>query len=175
MAVCSRCGAELEPRQRFCGSCGLEMQAATQQTTPQPTVSQSGGSQVVYTPPAAQANRGQRYAGTARVAMALAVCGGLLGILWGAIGPYLTQKYPAHIQWAVYGTGLKAEILLIIGLAFSILTLIGAAVVTRAIGVARLLLIICGLAGFILGPPWLIPGAVILAAAGLALAAKRAE
>jgi hypothetical protein len=164
MAACSRCGGQLNPQERFCGSCGLDTQAAAQQTVPQQTV-----------PPAVQAaptESGYRCGCTARAAMGLGIGGGLLGILWGALGPYLTIKFPSHIAWGVYGTGLKAEILLIIGLVAGVLAIVGAACVTKALPVARVLLVVCGLGGFVLGGAWLLPGAVILAAAGLAIAAK---
>ncbi len=171
MGVCSKCGAEINPQQRFCGSCGQETQATAQQTEIRPTVSQ----QAVYVPPAAQAAPaaiGKRSDSVARVAMGLGIGGGLLGILWGALGPYLTMKFPSHFAWGVYGTGLKAEILLIIGLALGVLAVIGAAVTTKAVGAARVLLVVSGLGGFALGGQWLIPGALLLAAAGLAIAAK---
>jgi hypothetical protein len=181
MAACSRCGGQLNPQERFCGNCGLDTQAAPQQTVPQQTVPQAVVSQqtmpqqVVYTPPAAQAAptaSGHRCGCTERAAMGLGIGGGLIGILWGALGPYLTVKFPAHIAWGIYGTGLRTEILLIIGLVAGALAIVGAACATKAVPVARVLLVICGLGGFVLGASWLVPGALILAAAGLAIAAK---
>jgi hypothetical protein len=174
MAVCSRCGGQLNPQERFCGNCGLDNMAATlQQTVPQQAVPQQIPSQqVVYAPPGAQTAPSHRCGCTARAAMGLGVGGGLLGILWGALGPYLTLRFPEHIQWGLYGTGLKAEILLVIGLVLGVFAILGAALATRAVVVARIVLLICGLAGFVLGAPWLIPGTLLLAAAGLAMTAK---
>jgi hypothetical protein len=176
MAVCSGCGGELNSQERFCGNCGLDSQAAAKQTAVQPVVAQQRvPQQVVYTPPAAQAApaaSAQRCSCTARAAMGLGIGGGLMGILWGALGPYLTIKFPSNIAWTNYGTGLRAEILLVIGLVLGALAIIGAAFATKAVGVARVLLVVCGLGGFVLGAPWVIPGALILAAAGLAIAAK---
>ena len=143
----------------------------SQQTMPQQTMPQ----QVVYAPPAAQAAPTASVKGcgcTARAAMGLGIGGGLLGILWGALGPYLTLKFPSNIAWGVYGTGLKAEILLVIGLAAGVVAILGAAMATKALPLSRVLLVVTGLAGFLVGPTWLIPGALILAAAGLAIAAK---
>jgi hypothetical protein len=120
MAVCSGCGGELNSQERFCGNCGLDSQAAAKQTAVQPVVvQQTVPQQVVYTPPAAQAApaaSAQRCSCTARAAMGLGIGGGLMGILWGALGPYLTIKLPSNIAWTNYGTGLRAEILLVIGL-----------------------------------------------------------
>jgi hypothetical protein len=167
MAVCSKCGGELNPKERFCGNCGLDTQAAAQQTVPQ---------QVVYVPPTVQTAPGQRCGCTARAAMGLGIGGGLLGIIWGALGPYLSLKLPERIGWFYgpnpYLTGIEPLILMIIGLAVSVLAILGATLATKAVGVTRVVLVICGLVGFVIGPSWLIPGTLILAAAGLAIAAK---
>jgi hypothetical protein len=174
MAVCSRCGAQLNPQERFCGNCGLDsaaapfQQTAVQQTAPQPVAPQ----QAVYVAPVAQTSSGHRCGCTARAAMGLGIGGGLLGILWGALGPYLTLKFPEHVGWGMYGTGLKAEILLVIGLVLGVLGILGGAAASKALPLARLLLVICGLGGFVVGGSWLIPGALLLVAAGLAIAAK---
>ena len=161
MAVCSRCGAQLNPQERFCGNCGLDSTAASlQQTAPQPAVRAVAPAQV------------HRCGCTVRAAMGLGIAGGLLGILWGALGPYLTLKFPQHIGWGMYGTGLKAEILLVIGLVLGIFGVLGGALAPKALGLARIVLLVCGLLGFIVGGSWLVPGALLLTAAGLAIAAK---
>jgi hypothetical protein len=181
MAVCGRCGAQLNQSERFCGNCGLDTQAAVQQTVPQPTVLQQAvpqqtAPQVVYTPPAAQVVPGQRCGCTARAAMGVGIGGGLMGIVWGALGPYLSLKMPAHVGWFYgsnpYLTGIEPVILMIIGLVAGVVAIIGAASATKALPLARILLVIAGLAGFLVGPSWVVPGALILAAAGLAIAAK---
>jgi hypothetical protein len=177
MAVCSRCGGQLNPQERFCGNCGLDTQAAPPQPAPQPTVqqpafTQQAAPQVIYTPPAAQAASGKSCGCTARAAMGLGIGGGLMGILWGGLAPYLSVQFPSNIQWGVYTTGLKDIILLIIGLVAGALAVVGGACATKALGLARLLLVIAGLAGFLVGVQWMVPGALILAAAGLAIAAK---
>jgi hypothetical protein len=181
MAACSKCGAQLNPQERFCGNCGWDASAAPpQQTAPQRAVSQPAVSQqVAYTPPPAQAAVGHRCGCAARAAFGLGVGGGLLGIVWGALGPYLSLKSPSHIAWFLtyagsnpYGTGLRPEILLVIGLVLGVFAVLGAALATRAVMVARIVLLICGLGGFALGASWLIPGALMLTAAGLAIAAK---
>jgi hypothetical protein len=157
MAACSRCGAQLNPQERFCGTCGWDTMAAPPQAA--------------YAAPPAQA-AGHHWGCTARAAMGLGIGGGLLGILWGALGPYLTEKFPEHIGWSFYTTGLRAEILLVVGLVLGVFGILGGVLAPRALGLARVVLVICGLAGFVLGTPWLIPGALLLAAAGLAIAAK---
>jgi hypothetical protein len=172
MAACSRCGGQLNPQERFCGHCGMDTQAVAQQTVPQQVVAQQTAPQVIYTPPAAQAAPGKDCGCVARAAMGLGIGGGLLGMLWGALGPYLTVKFPSHIAWGMYGTGLKDEILLVIGLVAGVVAIVGALMATKALALSRILLVVCGLAGFLVGPTWLVPGALILAAAGLALAAK---
>ena len=174
MAVCSRCGARLNPQERFCGNCGLDSMAASlQQTAVQQTAPQPGAPpQAAYVAPAAYANSGHRCGCTARAAMGLGIGGGLLGVVWGALGPYLTLKFPEHVGWGMYGTGLKAEILLVIGLVLGVFGILGGAVAPRALPLARLVLVICGLGGFVVGGSWLIPGALLLTAAGLAIAAK---
>ena len=108
----------------------------------------------------------------ARVAMSLGIAGGLLGVLWGALGPYLTYKWPQHFRWSEYGTGIRFEILLVLGLIFGLLGIAGGLLALRARGAAAALLLMCGLAGFIVGGSWLIPGTLLLVAAGLALAAR---
>ncbi len=174
MAVCSRCGAQLNPQERFCGNCGLDstaaslQQTALQQAAPQP----AAPPQAAYVTPAAHTNSGHRCGCTARAAMGLGIGGGLLGVLWGALGPYLTLKFPEHVGWGMYGTGLKAEILLVIGLVLGVFGILGGAVAPKALPLARLILVICGLGGFVVGGSWLIPGALLLTAAGLAIAAK---
>ena len=184
MAVCSRCGAQLNQSERFCGNCGLDTQAAAQQTVYQPTVQQQAvaqqtAPQVVYTPPAAQVAPGHRHVGVARAAMGLGIGGGLMGILWGALGPYLSLKEPSYIAWFYgisgnpYNTGIEPVVLMIIGLVAGVVAIIGAAAATRALPLARVLLIIAGLVGFLVGPSWVVPGALILTAGGLAIAAKR--
>ncbi len=179
MAACSKCGTEMREGERFCGNCGLDAQATAQRTEPQVVyatpAAQRTEPQVVYVPPTAQAASvvpGQRCRCTARAAMGLGIGGGLLGILWGALGPYLTLKFPSHFAWGLYGTGIKAELLLIIGLVLGALAIMGAAVATKALVVARVLLVVCGLGGFVLGASWLLPGTLLLAAAGLAIATK---
>ena len=108
--------------------------------------------------------------------MGLGIAGGLLGILWGALGPYLSLKLPAHIGWFFganpYMTGIDPLILLIVGLALGVLGILGASLATKAVWVARIVLVICGLGGFLLGPSWLLPGALLLGAAGLAIASR---
>jgi hypothetical protein len=104
--------------------------------------------------------------------MGLGIAGGLLGVLWGALGPYLTEKWPNRFQWSLFGTGIKVEILLVIGLVLGLLGIVGGILAPRARGVAAVVLLICGLLGFIVGSSWLLPGALLLAAAGLAIAAR---
>lgn len=179
MDVCSRCGNTLNPGERFCGSCGLDTQAATQATAVQQTAPQA-----VYMPPTAQDSARTSLSGnpTAQAAMGLGIGGGLLGILWGALGPYLSLKAPSHIGWFNLGpgynpylTGIEPVILLVVGIALGILAVLGAFVATRAILVTRVLLLVCGLVGFLLGPSWLVPGALLLVGGGLAIAARPQE
>ena len=195
MAVCSRCGGQLNPNERFCGNCGLDTQADGQQTTQQtavqptvpqqtavqPTAPQPTAPQPVYMPPAAQrAGIGPSGGsdGVARAAMGLGIAGGLLGILWGALGPYLSLKVPSYIGWfAVFGnvaypTGISTTILLVVGLALGVVAILGASAATTAVWVTRILLPVCGLAGFLLGPSWLLPGTLLLTGGGLAIAAR---
>ena len=157
MANCRACGAPINPQERFCGYCGTDQAAAPQ---------------VGYGPaPVAAGGHG---GGLARAAMGLGIAGGLLGILWGALGPYLTYKWPARFAWSAYGTGIKVEILLVVGLVLGLLGIVGGVIAPKARGVGAVILIICGLVGFLVGGSWLIPGALLLAAAGLAIAAGRA-
>jgi len=157
MAVCRGCGAQINPQERFCGYCGTDQYAAPPQPpygmAPGPTVDGAGGAM-------------------ARVAMALGVAGGLLGVLWGALGPYLTYKWPEHFRWSEFGTGIRFEILLVVGLVLGVLGIAGGLLAPRARGAAAVLLFVCGLVGFIVGGSWLIPGALLLVAAGLALASR---
>ncbi len=178
MAVCSRCGGQLNSTERFCGNCGFDTQAAAQQTAQQTAVQQAVP-QPVYMPPPAQRVGGAVEvggSGTARAAMGLGIAGGLLGIVWGALGPYLSREFPAYIGWFFganpYSTGIEPLILLVVGLALGVLAILGASVATKAVWVTRVLLLICGLGGFLLGPSWLVPGALILTGAGLAIAAR---
>ena len=159
MANCRACGAPLNPQERFCSHCGADQMAPPQ---------------AGYAPMPAQA--GPRGGGTsvlARAAMGLGIAGGLLGILFGALGPYLSFKWPARFAWGAYGTGIKFEILLVIGLVLGLLGIVGAVIAPRARGLAAVMLIICGLVGFLVGTSWLVPGALLLAAGGLAIAAER--
>jgi len=177
MAKCSRCGAELSEGTRYCGSCGLDTEAGTTEKTavqpavPQKTVSQ----QVAYSAPGGDT--------VARTAMGFGIGGGLLGMLWGALGPYLSAKV-ASIEWFParhvidagdypYLVGIEPVILLIIGLVLGALAVFGAALATREVWISRVVLLVCALVGFLLGPSWLLPGAVLLIAAGLACAARR--
>jgi MFS family permease len=105
--------------------------------------------------------------------MGLGIAGGLLGIVWGALGPYLTDRWPSRFQWGMYGTGIKPVILLVIGLVLGLLGIVGAVAAPKARGVAAVLLIISGLVGLLMGASWLVPGALLLAAAGLAIAGDR--
>ena len=172
MAVCSRCGGTLNPKERFCGNCGFDTMAGSEQTKPQQTVpQQTAPQQAVYIPPA-QGGGSRQGGGLARAAMGLGISGGILGILWGALGPYLSMKYPANLAWDLYGTGIKAEILLVIGIVLGALAILGGIVAPKAVGVARVVLFICGLGGFVVGGPWLIPGALLLTGFALSLAAK---
>ena len=104
--------------------------------------------------------------------MGLGIGGGLLGILWGALGPYMSLKWPANIGWGYFGTGLRAEILLVIGLVLGIFGILGGVVTPKSLGLARVVLLVCGLVGFVVGPSWVPAGTLLLAAAGLAFAAK---
>jgi hypothetical protein len=166
MAVCRGCGAQINPQERFCGYCGTDQFAASSQ-------------QAGYDMAPAHAAAG---GGMARAAMGLGIAGGLLGVIWGVLAPYLSWKWPEHIQWYLgtvspdtpYPTGIRYEIVLIIGLVVSLLGIVGGIVAPKARGVAAVILVVCGLVGFILGGSWLIPGALLLAAFGLALAATRA-
>jgi hypothetical protein len=153
MANCRACGAPLNPQERFCGYCGAEQPAAPQ---------------VVYSPMPARAG-----GGLTRAAMGLGIAGGLLGILWGALGPYLTYKWPNKFLWGQFGTGIKVEILLVIGLVLGLLGIVGGVVAPKARGVAAVILIVCGLVGFLVGTSWLVPGALLLTAGGLAIAGDR--
>lgn len=163
MAVCSRCGTQLNPQERFCGNCGMDSQAPPPQ----------GG----WVPVPSQAAPGHRCGCTARAAMGLGIGGGLLGILWGALGPYLSLKFPTRIGWFYgginpYMTGIRPVILLIVGLVLGLFAILAGSVAPKALGLARVVLPICGLVGFLLGPSWVPAGTLLLAAAGLAFAAK---
>ncbi len=110
MTNCRQCGAPLNPQERFCGYCGTDQMAAPPQA--------------VYTPPQARAAGG---GSLARAAMGLGIAGGLLGIVWGALGPFLTNQWPGSFQWSVYGTsGLKwVSVPLAIGLVLGLLGIVG--------------------------------------------------
>lgn len=157
MTNCRSCGAPLNPGERFCGYCGADQGAA-----PQAAYGAMPG------------RAGGQGGGLARAAMGLGIAGGLLGIIWGALGPYLTFKWPARFAWGVYGTGIKIEILLVIGLVLGLLGIVGGVVAPKARGVGAVILIVCGLVGFLVGSSWLVPGALLLTAGGLAMAGDRA-
>ena len=158
MANCRACGAPHNPQERFCGYCGADQMAAPPQAG--------------YAPAPARAAGG---GGLARAAMGLGIAGGLLGIVWGALGPYLTFQWPGSFQWGFYGTsGLKyAEVALGIGLALGLLGIVGGALAPKSRGVAAVILLVCGLVGFLLGSSWVPAGTLLLAAAGLAIADTR--
>ena len=61
-----------------------------------------------------------------------------------------------------------------IGLVLGVLGVIGGVLAPRSRGSAAFLLLFCGIVGFVLGQTWVIPGAMLLAAGGLALASNRA-
>jgi hypothetical protein len=56
--------------------------------------------------------------------------------------------------------------------AAGLLAVVGAACATKALPLARILLVVAGIAGFLVGGQWVVPGALILTAAGLAIAAR---
>jgi hypothetical protein len=151
----------LAPQERFCGYCGTDQMA--------------GAPQAAYGAPAQAAGGGT----VARIAAGLGIGGGLTGIVWGALAPYLTAKWPDKFL-LLTGTwpgvdGLKyAEVPLLIGLVLGVLAIVGGVLAPKVSPVAGVILIICGVLGFLVGTVWLIPGALLLAAGGLALAAGRA-
>jgi len=110
----------------------------------------------------------------ARAAQGVGVGGGILGVIWGGLAPYLTFRFPNDISWSMYGTNLgKPEVGLIIGVVLGVLGIIGAVLAVRSRGAAGFLLFFCGIVGFVLGQTWLIPGAMLLAAGGLAFGSGR--
>jgi hypothetical protein len=156
MAICQVCGMQMADGIRFCPNCGAD--AAMM------------GRQAGYVPAPQQGMAGQRGANVGRVAQGLGIGGGILGLIWGGLAPYLTYKFPSDIAWSIYGYGTdfgKMEVGLIIGLVLGLLGIIGGALATRSRGSAAFLLLLCGIAGTILGQNWLIPGAMLLAAGGL--------
>lgn len=157
MANCRACGAPINPQERFCGYCGADQMAAPPQAGYAPAPARAGGGSL------------------ARVAMGLGIAGGLLGIVWGALGPYLTNQWPDSFQWGVYGTsGLKwVWVPLVIGLVLGLLGIVGGAVAPKNRGVAAVILLVCGIVGFLVGPSWVPAGTLLLAAAGLAIADNR--
>lgn len=159
MANCRACGAPINPQERFCGYCGADQAAAPPQAAYAPMPVRTGADGGALT----------------RVAMGLGIAGGLLGIVWGALGPYLTLKWPNSFLWSEFGTpGLKyAEVPLIIGLVLGILGIVGGAVAPRSRAVAGVILLVCGVVGFLVGPSWVPAGTLLLAAGGLAMAANR--
>ena len=161
MAFCKMCGAQNIDGIRFCADCGADMVV--------------GARQPGYGPMAQQRGVGQPAGGVARAAQGLGVAGGILGVIWGGLAPYLTYKMPNDINWSALGTDLgRPEVGLIIGVVLGLLGIIGGIVATRSRGAAAFLLLFCGVVGFILGPTWLFPGAMLLAAGGLAMGANRA-
>lgn len=160
MVICRVCGMQVADGIRFCPNCGGDVAMAAVQ----------GG----YGPPQRQGMAGRRGGGTRGAAQGLGIGGGILGVIWGALAPYLTYKFPNDINWSAYGTDLgKPEVGLIIGLVLGVLGIIGGSLAVRSRGVAAFLLLFCGVVGFVLGSTWLIPGAMLLAAGGLAFGADR--
>jgi hypothetical protein len=156
MANCRACGAPINPQERFCGYCGADQMAAPPQAGYAPAPVRAGGG------------------GLARAAMGLGIAGGLLGVVWGALGPWLTYKWSNTFLWGEFGTpGLKyVEVPLILGLVLGILGIVGGAVAPKNRGVAAVILLVCGIVGFLVGPSWVPAGTLLLAAAGLAIADK---
>lgn len=158
MAICRVCGMQVMDGIRFCPNCGGDMAMAMQ-----------GG----YGPPQ-QGMTGRTGGGMRGAARGLGIGGGILGVIWGGLAPYLTYKFPNDISWSSYGTDLgKPEIGLIIGLILGFLGIIGGSLAVRSRGLAAFLLLFCGIVGFVLGATWLIPGAMLLAAGGLAFGSDR--
>lgn len=159
MVICNMCGMQMADGVRFCPNCGAD--AAMM-------MPQAG-----YGPGPLQGMAGPR-SGMARAVQGLGIAGGILGVIWGGLGPYLTVKYSNDFSWSMYGTDLgKLEVGLAIGLVLGILGIIGGIVATRSRGAAAFLLLACGIVGFVLGQPWLIPGALLLAAGGLSFGIDR--
>ncbi len=160
MAFCKRCGAQINPGVRFCPNCGVDAAAAA-------------GPPLAY-----QAGRrtgtGRAVGSIGRAAQGLGIAGGVLGVIWGGLAPYLTYKLPDDLAWSSFGTDLgRPEVGLIIGVVLGLLGVIGGIVATRSRGAATVLLLACGVLGFVLGGTWLIPGAILLVAGGLAIAPDR--
>ena len=160
MAICRACGAPMNEGTRFCPNCGADAAMTGRQpgyfAAPQQRATGLGGANV------------------GRAAQGLGIAGGILGIIWGGLAPYLTYKFPNDINWSAYGTDLgKPEVGLAIGVVLGLLGIIGGAMATRSRGAAAFLLFACGIVGFVLGQTCLIPGAILLAAGGLAIGANR--
>lgn len=160
MAICRVCGAQMPDGTRFCPNCGAD---AAMMTGP-----------VGYGPPPQQMMPGRVAGGGARAAQGVGIGGGILGVIWGGLAPYLTYRFPNDISWSMFGTDLgKPEVGLIIGVVLGVLGFIGGAMAVRSRGLAGTLLLFCGIVGFVLGQTWLIPGAMLLAAGGLAVCSGR--
>lgn len=158
MVVCRVCGMQMADGTRFCPNCGAD---AAMTARP-----------MGYGAPQ-QGAAGPRGNGS-RASLGLGVGGGILGIIWGGLAPYLTYKLPNDINWSFYGTDLgRPEVGLVIGLVLGFLGIVGGALAVRSRGVAAFLLLFCGVVGFVLGQTWLIPGAMLLAAGGLAFGSNR--
>ncbi|MBN1632064.1 MAG: hypothetical protein JW990_20095 [Thermoleophilia bacterium] len=160
MAICRSCGGQMADGTRFCPHCGADAAMPPRQAGYGP-------------PPQALAGPGAGRGSLA--AYGLGIGGGILGVIWGGLAPYLTYRFPNDINWSMYGTNLgEPEVGLVIGLVLGVLGIIGGVLAPRSRGVAAFLLLFCGIVGFVLGQTWLIPGAMLLAAGGLALASNRA-
>jgi len=160
MAICRVCGVQMSDGTRFCPNCGAD---AAMTTGP-----------MGYGPPPQPRMVGRGADGMARAAQGVGVGGGILGVIWGGLAPYLTFRFPNDISWSMYGTNLgKPEVGLIIGVVLGVLGIIGAVLAVRSRGTAGFLLFFCGIVGFVLGQTWLIPGAMLLAAGGLAFGSGR--
>ena len=159
MVICRACGAQMADGIRFCPNCGTDAAMAVRP--------------VGYGPPQ-QGAAGSRGGGGSRASLGLGIAGGILGIIWGGLAPYLTYRFPNDINWSMYGTDLgRPEVGLVIGLVLGFLGIVGGTLAIRSRGVAAFLLLFCGIVGFVLGQTWLIPGAMLLAAGGLAFGSDR--
>lgn len=155
MMICRVCGMQVMDGMRMCPNCGADM---------------AMGMQPGYGPGAPAGRSG----GAGRAAQGLGIAGGILGIIWGGLAPYLTYKFPNDINWSSYGTDLgKLEVGLVIGLIMGFLGIIGGSLAPRSRGAAAFMLFFAGIVGFVLGSTWLFPGAMLLTAGGLSFGSER--